>query len=303
MLPLVETQLPADAVATFVQTEAVESVCVHFKDFLVNIFQAYAVLPGGDDGDDADELEYDEDGNVVPPPAHELELEFAAFVKMCRRFEFVSPQVTNALLGRLFALCLDDPLGFEPTGAHATLDASQPRVRLTLPEFVEAFCRCALLGAEHDARLSQPLHVADKIRSLLAHIYKAALLRKGANFGLGNSSSNSNSSLGSGSGSSLRSQRGAATTALLIAAMQALKTQVHRVWEREQRVSVETGISAAPPMRGDRGARMLAAAQVWVVVCATVWSLSFVCSFVRPVRQSDAGSFTAVEPGLLSTAS
>jgi hypothetical protein len=111
-------------------------------------------------------------------------------------------------------------------------------------------------GAEHDARLSQPLHVADKIRSLLAHVYKAALLRKGANFGLGNSNSNSNSGSGTGTGTN-------STTALLIAAMQALKTQVHRVWEREQRVSVETGISAAPPMRGDRGARMLAAAQVY----------------------------------------
>ncbi len=130
MLPLVETQLPADAVATFVQTEAVESVCVHFKDFLVNIFQAYAVLPGrGDDDDDADSLEYDDEGNAVPPPAHELELEFAAFVKMCRRFEFVSPQVTNALLGRLFALCLDDPLGFEvlrhATGVQRYEDASE----------------------------------------------------------------------------------------------------------------------------------------------------------------------------------
>jgi hypothetical protein len=70
--------------------------------------------------------------------------------------------------------------------------------------------------------------VADKIRGLFAHVYKASLLR-----------------------------RASINSPLLHQALVALKSAVHRVWEREQRVSVETGISATPPMRGDRAARIL----------------------------------------------
>jgi hypothetical protein len=139
ILPLAEKQIPSDPIATFIQTEAVESVCVHFKEFLVKIFELHAILPG-----QLPKRIDEEDDVSLQHSVQDLELEFHAFVSMCRRFELVSPQVTNSALGRLFATCLDDPLGFEPTGAHATLDASMPRVRLTLPEFVGSllFCSC-----------------------------------------------------------------------------------------------------------------------------------------------------------------
>jgi hypothetical protein len=113
VLPLAESAIPQDPLATVVQTEAVESVCVHFREYLVKIFQIYGEVPArlANPPQEYD----DETGEPLPPPepsVSDLEMSFDSFVKMCRKFEIVSPQVTNSTLGRLFALCLDDPLGF-----------------------------------------------------------------------------------------------------------------------------------------------------------------------------------------------